>query len=221
MPKKPFTAEEVQAHRETIMNTAAKAMSQIGFHHLSMRNLAKQLDMTASNIYNYFPNKEALFLSTRKRGFELFFARLHAQAYQAESPKSALIDFATELTRFAQESSGYYQLMFQPPLLTLDEEQSSLFDLKEQVNQLAHEWQQHFMSLLFGALPQLEKQSEELQKRSALFFIASLHGLVDFYHHKSLNLLLDGVDLIPEEMIRMSIDISLQEVAKLPEQVSA
>lgn len=216
MPKKPFTPEEVRAQREAIMNIAAKAMSQFGFHHLSMRNLAKQMDMTASNIYNYFPNKEALFLSTRKRGFELFFSRLHEQAYQAETPHDALLNFATDLALFAKDKAGYYQLMFQPPLLNLNNDNApELFDLKEQVNQLANEWQQHFMSLALDALPHLQQASEKAQKRSALFLLANVHGLVDLYQHKSLDILLNEVDLIPEEVMRLSIDMSLQEVSKL------
>ena len=58
MPKKPFTPEEVAAQRQRIMDSASQVMAEVGFHHLSMRKLASQLGMTASNIYNYFPNKE-------------------------------------------------------------------------------------------------------------------------------------------------------------------
>lgn len=53
MPKKPFTPEEMTAQRERIMNSASQVMAEVGFHHLSMRKLANQLGMTASNIYNY------------------------------------------------------------------------------------------------------------------------------------------------------------------------
>ena len=71
MPKKPFTPEEIAAQRERIMDSASHVMAEVGFHHLSMRKLASQLGMTASNIYNYFPNKESLFVHTRRRGFDL------------------------------------------------------------------------------------------------------------------------------------------------------
>lgn len=214
MPKKPFSAEEVRAQREAIMDGASKVMAQVGFHHLSMRKLARQLGMTASNIYNYFPNKEGLLLSARKRGFELFFISQHKQVKMMDSPRSALVEFATNLVVFAQKTPGYYQLMFQPPLLSISSESSELLDLKEQVGMLSLQWQQHVMALLTDAIPELSKLSDEKQKSSVLFFISSLHGLIDLYHYKSLEYLLDGVDLIPEEVVSSYIDTSLQLLLK-------
>ena len=67
MPKKPFTAEEIAAQRARIMDSASQVMADVGFHHLSMRKLAAQLGMTASNIYNYFPNKEILLIVSSNR----------------------------------------------------------------------------------------------------------------------------------------------------------
>lgn len=90
MPKKPFTPEEISAQRERIMDSASQVMADIGFHHLSMRKLASQLNMTASNIYNYFPNKESLFLYTRRRGFELAFVDIHRQMSQPMTAQERL-----------------------------------------------------------------------------------------------------------------------------------
>lgn len=221
MPKKPFSEEEVRAHREAIMDSASKVMAQVGFHHLSMRKLAGQLGMTASNIYNYFPNKEGLLLSARKRGFELFFASQHEQVKMVDSPRSALVEFATSLVVFAQNTPGYYQLMFQPPLLPISAETPELTDLKEQVSMLSVEWQQHVISLLTDAIPELSKQSDEQQKSSALFFISSLHGLIDLYYYKSLDYLLGNVGLIPEEVVSSYIDTSLQLLLKGSEKAAS
>ncbi|MAE21073.1 MAG: hypothetical protein CMK92_01440 [Pseudomonas sp.] len=109
MPKKPFTAEEIAAQRERIMDSASHVMAEVGFHHLSMRKLASQLGMTASNIYNYFPNKESLFVHTRRRGFELAFADINEQMSEHLEPRAAPNNFARHLIKFAQKSPGYYQ----------------------------------------------------------------------------------------------------------------
>ena len=205
MPKKPFTAEEIAAQRERIMDSASSVMADVGFHHLSMRKLASQLGMTASNIYNYFPNKESLFINTRRRGFDLVFADINEQMAGASNPAQSLFTFARQLIHFAQRYPGYYQLMFQPPLLTLDESESVDQEIQLQVERLVEEWQQHLLSLLTDAAPSLAERPEAAQKQQALFFVASIHGLIDCYHYQALPLLLSGVDLIPDDVVQQHI----------------
>lgn len=208
MPKKPFTPEEVNAQRERIMDSASTVMADVGFHHLSMRKLATQLGMTASNIYNYFPDKETLFINSRRRGFELFFALPDSDA---RSATEALHDFAASIVEFAQKFPGYYQLMFQPPLLSLDHEKHDQA-AQLQVDRLLEEWQRHAMSLVVDAMPSLAEQPEAVRSQLALFFVASIHGLVDSYHYRSLPLLLDGVDLIAGDVLEDQINWLLELV---------
>ena len=150
MPKKPFTPEEIAAQRERIMDSASHVMAEVGFHHLSMRKLASQLGMTASNIYNYFPNKESLFVFTRRRGFEMAFQDINEQMSQHLDPRSALYNFAGHLIQFAQRSPGYYQLMFQPPRMTLTDPEVVDRDVLLQVDRLGEERQAHLLSVVGG-----------------------------------------------------------------------
>lgn len=209
MPKKPFTAEEIAAQRERIMDSASHVMAEVGFHHLSMRKLASQLGMTASNIYNYFPNKESLFVHTRRRGFELAFADINEQMSEHLGPRAALNNFARHLIKFAQKSPGYYQLMFQPPRLSLADPELVDRDVLVQVDRLAEEWQAHLLSTLADAVPALGSAVEARQKQLALFFITSLHGLIDTYYYKALPKLLSGLDLIPDDVIETHIECLL------------
>ena len=201
MPKKPFTPEEVAAQRQRIMDSASKVMADVGFHHLSMRKLASQLGMTASNIYNYFPNKEVLFIQTRLRGFDIFFAEMNEQMGSAVNAEQALQQFARLLIGFAQQNPGYYQMMFQPPRLNLKEAEHVDQELEMQLARLVEEWQRHLMTLIIDAIPSLSDQNDNRQKQLALFFTASIHGLVDTYHHCALSMLMDSVDLIPEDVV--------------------
>ncbi|KZZ00098.1 MAG: TetR/AcrR family transcriptional regulator [Thalassolituus sp.] len=205
MPKKPFTPEEIAAQRERIMDSASHVMAEVGFHHLSMRKLASQLGMTASNIYNYFPNKESLFVFTRRRGFEMAFQDINEQMSQHLDPRSALYNFAGHLIQFAQRSPGYYQLMFQPPKMTLTDPEVVDRDVLLQVDRLAEEWQSHLLTMLADAVPAISAASEARQKQLALFFVSSLHGLIDTYYYKALPKLLSGVDLIPDDVVETHI----------------
>lgn len=214
MPKKPFTPEEVRAQREKIMDAASFVMAEFGFHHLSMRKLASQLGMTASNIYNYFANKEVLFMNTRIRGFELFFATLRGDMAMADTPQDALVKFASHMVSFSQKNTGYYQLMFQPPLLSLSEEHKGLSDLEEQLALLSQEWQTHLISLLCDAMPKLASSRDEDKKRAALLFISNLHGMIDLYHYKSLDYILDGCDLISDKQVVSCVDSCLNALTQ-------
>ncbi|MEH6449263.1 MAG: TetR/AcrR family transcriptional regulator [Oleispira sp.] len=219
MPKKPFTPEEVAAQRQRIMDSASQVMADVGFHHLSMRKLASQLGMTASNIYNYFPNKEVLFLQTRLRGFEMFFAEMNDQMGSAINAEQALQQFARLLIGFAQQDPGYYQLMFQPPRLNLKETVQVDQELEMQLARLVEEWQRHLMTLIIDAIPSMSDQNDNRQKQLALFFTASIHGLVDTYHYRALSILMDAVDLIPEDVVDCHIQWLLNAVTQQAEQV--
>lgn len=219
MPKKPFTPEEVAAQRQRIMDSASQVMADVGFHHLSMRKLASQLGMTASNIYNYFPNKEVLFIQTRLHGFEIFFNEMNEQMGEAINAEQALKQFARLLISFAQQDPGYYQLMFQPPRLNLKETEQVDQELEMQLARLVEEWQRHLMTLIIDAIPSMSDQNENRQKQLALFFTASIHGLVDTYHYRALTILMDTVDLIPEDVVECHIQWLLNAVTQRAEQL--
>ena len=221
MPKKPFTAEEIIAQRQRIMDSASSVMAEVGFHHLSMRKLASQLGMTASNIYNYFPNKESLFLHTRRRGFELAFLDINEQIRRGVAPDVGVYQFATDLIQFAQRFPGYYQLMFQPPLLSLGDADPADQEVRHQLERLEAEWQQHALTLLVDAIPGLVDRPESLQKQMALFFVSSIHGLIDTYRYQALSTLIAGMELIPQDRGRSRVSWLLSSLRQALTDVSA
>ena len=215
MPKKPFTPEEVAAQRERIMSAASQVMADVGFHHLSMRKLASQLGMTASNIYNYFPDKEYLFLHTRLHGFGLLLTDINEQMRLNTDPRAALMNFAQCMIQFAQQTPGYYQLMFQPPRLRLDETDHQHRDVQQQAERMLEEWQTHLMSLLSDAFPEeLKDTSDTSHRQLALFFVSSVHGLIDTYHHGALSGLLSGIELIPEDVINTQLGVLMASLVR-------
>ncbi|WP_179953145.1 TetR/AcrR family transcriptional regulator [Desulfobotulus mexicanus] len=47
--------------RESILNTALSLFAEKGFHQVSMSEIAKESEFSVGSLYNFFPNKEALY----------------------------------------------------------------------------------------------------------------------------------------------------------------
>jgi hypothetical protein len=75
------------------------------------------------------------------------------------------------------------------------------------------------MTLIVDAIPSMAEQNDNRQKQLALFFTASIHGLVDTYHYRALSMLMDAVDLIPEDVVDCHIQWLLSAVTQQAEQV--
>jgi hypothetical protein len=144
---------------------------------------------------------------------------MNEQMGEAINAEQALKQFARLLISFAQQDPGYYQLMFQPPRLNLKETEQVDQELEMQLARLVEEWQRHLMTLIIDAIPSMSDQNENRQKQLALFFTASIHGLVDTYHYRALTILMDTVDLIPEDVVECHIQWLLNAVTQRTEQL--
>ena len=61
------------------MDTIAGIMATSGIEALSMREIARQTDMTAANLYNYFDNKQQLFVLLRSLISAVVLSLVHMQ----------------------------------------------------------------------------------------------------------------------------------------------
>ncbi len=112
MPKAPRKTRDVEAVKEEILDHAVQIMFQEGFDGLSMRKLASALDMTAANIYNYFKNKDEIYLAIQKQGFELLHDLFAQVAMLDIAPLEKLQRMARVYVGFGVENVAYYEVMF-------------------------------------------------------------------------------------------------------------
>ncbi len=75
MPRTPRNPREIAVIRRKILDVSLDILLEQGFTALSMRKIAARLSMTAANIYNYFSNKDEIYLAIQTRGFEILLAR--------------------------------------------------------------------------------------------------------------------------------------------------
>lgn len=106
---------QVEERRQKIFQAALELFDQEGFQQVSMRKIAQQVHCSPTSIYNYYANKDSLYLDILKRGFEILYDLL-AQQPPEENPLLILRRFTQTFLWFSQEYPHYYDLMFSWPV---------------------------------------------------------------------------------------------------------
>ncbi|MCD6281809.1 MAG: TetR/AcrR family transcriptional regulator [Deltaproteobacteria bacterium] len=112
MPKPARKAEVVQETKDKILDEALNIILEEGFNDFSMRKLASRVGMTAANIYNYYTNKDELYLGIQTEGFALLY-ELFLKAYRSfGNPVLRLKAMMEVYIKFGTENANYYDIMF-------------------------------------------------------------------------------------------------------------
>lgn len=112
MPKVARNGAEVAGVKDRILETALALIIDDGFVHFSMRKLAAKLGMTAANIYNYYRNKDELYLHIQTRGFEMLADRFQTIAAQKISLNERILGMLRAYIDFGVHNPEYYEIMF-------------------------------------------------------------------------------------------------------------
>ncbi len=112
MPKKPRTPQEISEIRERILEEALDIINRNGFEGLSMRKLAARLGVKAVTIYNYYANKDELYLAILTRGYQLLYEECSTAYDSAGSPEEKLRNMMRAYLHFGLEHAHFYNLMF-------------------------------------------------------------------------------------------------------------
>ena len=111
MPRPAHSALAVQVTRLRILDASTELLCAEGFDGFSMRKLAKRLSMTVANIYNYYPNKNAIYLDVQTRGFEVLQAAFRDVRERETEPVARLVGLARAYVAFGRENPDHYQVM--------------------------------------------------------------------------------------------------------------
>ena len=112
MPKVPAPPDVVESIRENIIREAAALINDAGYSNFSMRKLGARLGIAAKTIYNYFTDKDELYLLIVTKGFEMLFDRFKAAYDSRENPYGRLRAMARAYIDFGFENPHLYAIMF-------------------------------------------------------------------------------------------------------------
>jgi len=112
MPKPQRRPEEIKAVRENILTHAVRLMTEEGYHNFSMRKLAKPLGIAAKTIYNYFRNKDELYLAILTKGFADLYDCCFRAYKSSPSPLGRMDAMLEAFLSFGLDQANVYNLMF-------------------------------------------------------------------------------------------------------------
>ena len=181
------------ALKQRILEEARRVLEAQGYQALSTRRLAKALGCTATSLYLYFDNKEALLQALIAEGFERLATRMQSAASDAAAelrPRA----LAEAYVSFGLEQPTWYELMF---LLPGERLGGTYPPEKYRAGRmLLHE----LSELLAGANNPALSPADALAQATLLW--SSLHGLVSLLIAGRVDAALDQSDLIARALDR-------------------
>jgi len=112
MPREQRSPEEIELVRQEIMEHALAIIVSDGLEDLSMRKLAGRLGVTAKTIYNYFHNKDEIYLYLLIRGFKALLASFEKSVKNDAAPFEQFRAAVQAYIDFGLDQSNIYNLMF-------------------------------------------------------------------------------------------------------------
>jgi AcrR family transcriptional regulator len=104
------------AMREQILNAARELFAKRGYEAVTMREIGKRIEYSATALYNHFADKEALVRELCRRDFSDFAQRFLAAVVGSKSPIESLCRAGLVYLGFAEQFPQHYRLMFMTPL---------------------------------------------------------------------------------------------------------
>jgi AcrR family transcriptional regulator len=94
-----------------ILEAAAEAIAERGYHGMSMRDLARATGRSLANLYNYFSSKEDLLFALQTSAFETLISSLHAALAEVKDPAARLYVFIYNQIRYLGEHRAIMRVL--------------------------------------------------------------------------------------------------------------
>ena len=206
MPPRTRTAEEIDREKENIIKNAMDIMEDIGFECFTMRALAKKLGTSPTYIYQYFTNKDELYLHILTRGFSIL-QDLTEQAVSKETePRKRLEVSMTAFLNFAWNHYCYFYLMYSTTdFKCMDYLDTPFKDIAIEEKAVAFIYRDYCIELLRECLPW---EDDDTLLLISTHIRCSLHGVIHLYKTNILREI--GIDYEP--VAQSAIQLHLTDI---------
>jgi len=216
VPKKTRTPEEVHEVKQKILNMALELISEDGFDDFSMRKLAARLHISATSIYQYFANKDELYLAVLTRGFEELYAQM-LQAYEAShTPMDRLKNVSRAYIHFGINEANFYNIMMVWSVPKFYDYVGTAVEpiALTELNTALQVWE--MTKLVFSESGIINEDFLHMKEIAIFQFACTIHGFVSYSNSKLVEYLLKPrMTEINDEFTDQFIDMAICSLEKL------
>ena len=206
MPKTPRRPEEVEAEKQRILGEALKIIAESGYEGLTMRGLGQRLGMAAKTIYNYFQNKDEVYLQVATKEFGTLYADL-LEGYQSSGdPSGRLRAITKRLLAFGISHPSRYDLMFG---LHVPMYRDFFGSPSEEIAVKGLGGALRVRDLIVRVMREIAEPSGELSEEEialhAMGWLAGVHGILSLYNSGILSYLHDRPESALERLAELHL----------------
>jgi AcrR family transcriptional regulator len=123
--------------RTEILNAAARAFAEHGYHGMSMRDLAKATNRSPATLYNYVDSKEDLLYLIQRDAFDEMLASAHAALEGVTDAGERLHEFVLAHVRFFSDRLYLMRVLIHEAAALPAERRAEIREMKEAYFQIA------------------------------------------------------------------------------------
>ena len=198
--------ETVEKVRQQILEAALDIIVNKGMEGLTMRALGKETGMTAPNIYNYFPNKDALYISIMIKGFEMLSQDLQ-KAYQSSDDRMMrALAMARAYLHFGITKPRYYDIMFTLPTPKYNDYVGTPH---EKFSEIEYRISMEIAHLALGAVTDIlgEEVDKDILQQRMIQVWSLLHGMVSLNNSGVVNYVVDDPEGVYEQTLDELVNV--------------
>jgi AcrR family transcriptional regulator len=210
MTKPARNAAQIDRVREDIIASAVELITAGGFAGMTMRKLAASMNMSATNLYNYFRNKDEIYITILIRGFKDLYERMRAARDRDPDPVAGVRALVTEYLSFGIENFNYYDIMFSAGLPKYNDYVGTPF---EELSRIEMDYSRKIIDLtlevISGLIEAFPGVGPDIAERRFLEIWSMLHGMISLKNSTLAAYVvanpLEVYDNIVEDIIRFGI----------------
>lgn len=112
MPRPAYSDEKNETVRQNLLKGAAELLKVVGPDELSLRRLAKSLDISHTKVYRYFDSKDSLLTAIQISALHELRAQLRENDDATATPMARMRAASRSLYAFATENPDQYLFLF-------------------------------------------------------------------------------------------------------------
>ncbi len=185
MPKVPASPREVETIRENMILEAVSLINEAGFPSFSMRRLGDRLGIAAKTIYNYFSDKDELYLKILTHGFDKLMLEMTEASAAHKNPYRQLSAMAHAYVNFGLKNPHHYNILFSLDVPKfIDYVGTKHEELADHQNRSAL----RVAELTRIVLTEVIKKNRKLKVRDTDFLLmqvwSTLHGIISLFNSR-------------------------------------